>query len=75
MPVNPYNDRKVSLRRPHGNGDLDIVGASYTRRKANVTKALVIFQAGSRPPFCLTGSAHGLHIVHKVIKDNNKSNK
>ena len=35
MPVNPYDDRKVSLRRPHGNGDLDIVRASYTRRKAN----------------------------------------
>ena len=27
MPVNPYDDRKVSLRRPHGNGDLDIVRA------------------------------------------------
>ena len=40
MPVNPYDDRKVSLRRPHGNGDLDIVRASYTRRKANVTEAL-----------------------------------
>ena len=40
MPVNLYDDRKVSLRRPHGNGDLDIVGASYTRRKANVTEAL-----------------------------------
>ena len=43
MPVNPYDDRKVSLRRPHGNGDFDIVWApvraSYTRRKANVTKA------------------------------------
>ena len=39
MPVNPYDDRKVSLRRPHGNGDLDIVRASYTRRKANVTEA------------------------------------
>ena len=39
MPVNPYDDRKVSLRRPHGNGDLDIVLASYTRRKANVTEA------------------------------------
>ena len=39
MPVNPYDNRKVSLRRPHGNGDLDIVGASYTRRKANVTEA------------------------------------
>ena len=39
MPVNPYDDRKVSLRRPHGNGDLDIVEASYTRRKANVTEA------------------------------------
>ena len=40
MPVNPYDDRKVSLRRPHENGDLDIVRASYTRRKANVTEAL-----------------------------------
>ena len=40
MPVNPYDDRKVSLRRPHGNGDLNIVGTSYTRRKANVTEAL-----------------------------------
>ena len=39
MPVNPYDDRKVSLRRPHGNGNLDILGASYTRRKANVTEA------------------------------------
>ena len=37
MPVNRYDDRKVSLLRPHGNGDLDIVGASYTCRKANVT--------------------------------------
>ena len=42
MPVNPYDDRKVSLRRPHGSGDLDIVRASYTRRKVNVTEALVI---------------------------------
>ena len=40
MPVNPYDDRKASLRRTHGNGDLDIVGASYTRRKANLTEAL-----------------------------------
>ena len=39
MPVNPYDNRKVSLRRPHGNGDFDIVRASYTRRKANVTEA------------------------------------
>ena len=39
MPVNPYDDRKVSLRRAHGNGDLDIVRASYARRKANVTEA------------------------------------
>ena len=37
MPVNPYDDRNVSLRRPHRNGDLDIVWASYTCRKANVT--------------------------------------
>ena len=42
MPVNPYDDRKVSLRRPHGNGDLDIVRASYTSRKANVTEALIV---------------------------------
>ena len=40
MPVNPYDDRKVSLRWPHGNGDLHIVRASYTRRKTNVTEAL-----------------------------------
>ena len=44
MPVNPYDDRKVTLRRPHGNGDLDIVRASYTRRKANVTEALRLSQ-------------------------------
>ena len=37
MPVNPYNDHKVYLRRPHGNSDLDIIRAAYTRRKANVT--------------------------------------
>ena len=43
MPVNPYDDRKVSLRRPHGNGDFDIVRASYTRRMANVTEALMIY--------------------------------
>ena len=39
MPVNPYHDHMVSLRRPHGNGDLDILRASYTRRKANITEA------------------------------------
>ena len=42
VPVNPYDGSKVSLRRPHGNGDLDIVRASYTRRKANVTEAWVV---------------------------------
>ena len=42
MPVNPYDDCKVSLRRPHGNGDLDIVRPSYTRRKANVTEAILL---------------------------------
>ena len=41
MPINPYDDRKVSLQRPHGNGDLDIVRTLYTRRKANVTEALM----------------------------------
>ena len=39
MPVNPYDVRKVTLWRPHGNGDLDIVLTSYSRRKANVTEA------------------------------------
>ena len=39
MPVNPYDNRKVSLQRLHGNGDLDIVRASYTCRKTNVTEA------------------------------------
>ena len=43
MPVNPYDDRKVCLRRPQGNGDLDIVRASYTRCKANVTEASRVF--------------------------------
>ena len=43
MPLTPYDDRKVSLRRPDGNGDLDVVWASYTRRKANVTEAQQIF--------------------------------
>ena len=41
MPVNPYDDRKVCLRRPHENGNLDIARASYTRHKANVTEALL----------------------------------
>ena len=40
MHVNPYDDRKVTLPRPHGNGDLDIVRTSYTRHKANVTESL-----------------------------------
>ena len=44
MPVNPYDDHNVSLRRPHGTCDVDIVRASYTRRKANVTEALLMFQ-------------------------------
>ena len=43
MPVNPYDDYKVSLWRPHRNSGLDIVRASYTRRKANVTEALAVF--------------------------------
>ena len=42
MPVNPYDNRKVSLRRPHGKGDFDIVRVSYTRRKANIIEALTI---------------------------------
>ena len=42
MHVNPYDGHKVSLRRPHGNSDFDIVRASYTRRKANVAEALLL---------------------------------
>ena len=47
MPVNPYDDRKVSLRRPHGNDDLDIVRVSYSRStcKANVTESLIVIHA------------------------------
>ena len=39
MYVRQYDDCKVSLRMPHGNGNLDIVRASYTRQKANETEA------------------------------------
>ena len=39
MPVNPYDDRNVSLQRPRRNGDLDIARALYTRRKPNVAEA------------------------------------
>ena len=48
MPVNPYDDRKLSLRRPHGNSDMDIVWASYTQCKANVTEALISFLGRKR---------------------------
>ena len=51
MPVNPYDDRKVYPRRPHGNGDLDIVRAPYTRRKANVTEALILVQPRMTRPY------------------------
>ena len=34
------HDARKSVRWPHGNGDLDIVRASYTRRKVNVTQTL-----------------------------------
>ena len=40
MPVNPYHHRKVSLQRPHGNGDWDIIQALYTCPKANVSETL-----------------------------------
>ena len=46
MPVNSYDDRKVSLRRPNRNSDLDIVRESYTRKKVNVaTEALVPYHS------------------------------
>ena len=40
MPVNPYDDRKVSLRRRYGNGDMDIVRASYRRFYRDVLPVL-----------------------------------
>ena len=45
MPINPYDDRKVSLRRPPRNGDLYSVRASFTGRKANVTEALLTIRS------------------------------
>ena len=39
MSMTPYNDHRVSLRWPYGKGYLDIVQASQTHRKANITKA------------------------------------
>ena len=42
MPVNPYDDRKVSLQRTHGNGDLDIVRASYVRLSVRSGYNLVV---------------------------------
>ena len=62
MPVNPYGDRKVSLRRPHGNGDLDIVRASYTRRKANVTEAQAISSS-------LLGQSFELFTCHRATNE------
>ena len=52
MPVNPYDDCKDSLRRPHGNGDLDIVRAFCTRRKANVTEALTLDFSTKKAVLC-----------------------
>ena len=52
MPVYPYDDRKVSLRKPHGNGDLDIVRTSCTRRKANVTEATALSFKNFSTVFC-----------------------
>ena len=72
MPVNPYDDRKVSLLRPHGNGDLDIVRASYTRRKANVIEALIrsgytptytLEQTGNPPTYILVRTRKPFHTL------------
>ena len=40
MPLNPYEDRKVSRWRPHGNGDLDIVRASLYSSEGKCNQAL-----------------------------------
>ena len=66
MPVNPYDDRKVSLRRPHGNGDLDIGGSSYTRRKANVTEALVK-SAYQKFNFLISKPKHMLWVLKRTV--------
>ena len=66
LPVNPYDDRKVSLRRPHGNGDLDMVGASYTRRKANVTEALVK-SAYQKFNFLISKPKHMLWVLKRTL--------
>ena len=39
MSMTPYNDHRASLPWPYGKGYLDIVQASQTHRKANITKA------------------------------------
>ena len=44
MPVNPYHHRKVSLRRPHGKDDWDIIQALYTCPKANVSEILKTYK-------------------------------
>ena len=81
MPVNPYDDRKVSLRRPLGNGDLDIVWASYTRRMANVTEALMIknvkmFVVKSlnvciETPKCVDGKTLSTKIIPSLFAEDN----
>ena len=40
MRMNQYDDCRVSLPRQKGKGNLDIVWASQTHRKASVTEAL-----------------------------------
>ena len=66
MPVNPYDDRKVALRRPHGNGDLDIVRASYTRRKANVTKALLVAKMSTYIEYKVGTYEHSITLVDEM---------
>ena len=74
LPVNPYDDSKVTLRRPHGNGDLDIVRTSYTRRKANVTEALVLVQPRKTRPFITERLLMGRRESNQTNKNNSIMN-
>ena len=38
MAVNPYDNRMVSLRRPHGKGDLDIVNSPEGKCNRGISK-------------------------------------
>ena len=65
VPIKQYDDRKFSLWRQHGNGDFDIVRASYTRRKANVTEELVVHISSQDYDFGLVSYRNTFDLVVK----------